>query len=251
MQKPLVVFGIASYTGAACHEFQQSMIETMAALGAAGIPSHCTYAPGDPYLSKARNGIASDFLRNFALATHLFFIDDDVGWPGAKVVEFVRRDLDVIGGVYPKKSDNPEWPMQLDLGADGLPIERAGLLRVMLAPTGFLCIKRGVIERMAATSGQYLNTVKQVNPDLHWNIFDMGCFMPDGTRPAPGQMAQFWGEDYYFCRRWRDMGGEIWIDPDITFSHRGPKAWIGNIKPSIDAWVEQKRAVAAQPEAAE
>lgn len=242
MTQPLVVFAVATYTGAACHEFQQSFVETLSVLAQRGIPSGTLTVSGDPYLSKARNRLATDFLVNWGSATHIFFLDDDIGWPGAKVADFIERDLDVIGGVYPKKSDNSEWPLQLDT-VDGMPVETGGLYRSLLAPTGFLCVKRRVMEKMAAASEQYLDTTNAANPDRHFNIFDMGWFQPDGTRPTgrPGAMGEFWGEDYYFCRRWRDMGGEVWIDPDIMFSHRGPKAWRGALKPALDLWVEQEK----------
>lgn len=247
-----VVFGIASYSGSVCHEFQGSMIETIGALARHGIPFSTITASGDPYLSKARNRLVADFLLQHGRATHLFMLDDDIGWPGAKVAEFVLRDLDVIGGVYPKKSDMPQWPMQLETTPDGLPIERGGLYRGLLAPTGFLCIARRALERMAAASEQYRDTTHPTAPPMHWNVFDMGWFMPDGSSErAPGRMGEFWGEDYYFCRRWRDMGGEIWIDPDIQFTHRGSKAWGGSFKPTLDAWIEQQSATAAQPKAAE
>lgn len=27
----------------------------------------------------------------------------------------------------------------------------------------------------------------------------------------------FTTEDYAFCQRWRDIGGQLWVDPDIDF----------------------------------
>ena len=249
--RPLVVFGIATYTGAACHEFQQSFVETLSALAAAGIPSATLTVQGDPYLSKARNRLAADFLTKWQAASHLFFLDDDIGWPGHKVAEFVQREEDVIGGIYPKKADDAQWPMQLDADKDGNLIERNGLYRAMLAPTGFLCVRRHVMEKMAATAEQYLDTTHPTAPPFHWNIFDMGWFLPDGTRPMPaaGRKGEFWGEDYYFCRRWRDMAGEIWIDPAIEFTHSGRKAWRGSLKPALDAWIAEREK--AQAKAAE
>ena len=28
-------------------------------------------------------------------------------------------------------------------------------------------------------------------------------------------------EDYAFCRRWRDLGGEIWLDAQGSLTHSG------------------------------
>lgn len=239
---PLILFAIPSYTGAPCGEFMVSWTETLGALGQAGIPSGVCWVPQDPYLSKARNKAATLFLTQWPMATHLFFLDDDIGWPAQKVVEFIRRDVDLITGVYPKKTDNLEFPAQLML-EDGKIVERDGLLKAALAPTGFMCIKRHVLEKMAARSGQYLDTTNPAATEWQFNIFDNGFFMPSGEVPTNqgGVKGEFWGEDYYFVRKWRDLGGDVWIDPDIEFTHRGSKAWRGNFKSAIVAWQEQQK----------
>jgi hypothetical protein len=36
------------------------------------------------------------------------------------------------------------------------------------------------------------------------------------------------GEDMFFCRQLVAMGEYAWIDSDVTFTHRGSKAWKGN-----------------------
>ena len=34
---------------------------------------------------------------------------------------------------------------------------------------------------------------------------------------------------------WREMGGEVWVDPNIRFTHRGSKAWEADFGDSIKA----------------
>lgn len=243
MTAPLILFGIPSFAGAPCEEFFVSWTATLSALGAAGIPSGTCMAAHDPYLGKVRNKIATEFLTQWPQATHLFFLDDDIGWPAQKVVDMIRHDVDLVAGVYPKKTDNPEYPVQLAM-EDGQPIEKNGLYKAALAPTGFMCIKRHVLERLAAKAGQYLDTTNPNASVWQFNIFDNGFFLPSGEVPLNqgGVRGEFWGEDYYFGRKWRDMGGDIWIDPDIEFSHRGSKAWRGNFNHAILAWREQQKA---------
>jgi hypothetical protein len=38
-----------------------------------------------------------------------------------------------------------------------------------------------------------------------------------------------YGEDYSFCKRWRDMGGQVWVDPSISMGHLGTKIWKGRL----------------------
>jgi hypothetical protein len=35
-------------------------------------------------------------------------------------------------------------------------------------------------------------------------------------------------EDYSFCRRWRQIGGEIWIDIASKLTHTGPYEFVGD-----------------------
>ena len=90
-------------------------------------------------------------------------------------------------------------------------------------PTGFLRIKRHVLEKMAAASTKFKSLEDGVWKD-YYNIFEMG----------PGSDGQWYGEDDAFCRKWADMGGLIWVDPDIQFTHRGTKKWTAKLLDHLD-----------------
>jgi hypothetical protein len=39
----------------------------------------------------------------------------------------------------------------------------------------------------------------------------------------------WWGEDYAFCRNWQEIGGEVWLVPNLNLNHwSGDKVWKGN-----------------------
>ena len=203
---------------------------------------------GDPYVHKARNRLASDFLTNYPDATDIFFIDDDVGWPAASALRFLQRDEDIIAGAYPKKNDNPEFPVQI-LTDDNRIVCRNGLYKAALVPTGFLRIKRHVLEACAADSGVYPEPDAGGGNVDCWDIFRTG-FVAD---ERGGKRGRWWGEDFFFSVMVRNLGFEVWLDPDIDFTHRGSKAWKGNFLPVLKEWIEANRAppAAAQAEAAE
>ena len=46
------------------------------------------------------------------------------------------------------------------------------------------------------------------------------------------------GEDYSFCRRWRDIGGKVWLDPEIKLGHIGFKTFVG----TIGSWLKDRGA---------
>ncbi len=41
--------------------------------------------------------------------------------------------------------------------------------------------------------------------------------------------VEFWGEDFVFCKRLRQLGIEIWAECNIDFQHVGMNAWNGNL----------------------
>ena len=188
-------------------------------------------------ITRGRNKIVLKFLSEEPF-THLFWIDSDIAFNPQSVFRLLLADRDVAAGVYPMKSFN--WP------AEGVPagmtrkqfettytdypfnpIEHGktrvsqyadsdGFVEVAEAPTGFMVIKRHVFTGMMKHYPE-LNYVPDGPPNnpqahLHWRFFD--CMVdPDSGR--------YLSEDYAFCRRWRDMGGKIWVDLDCKLTHLG------------------------------
>jgi hypothetical protein len=264
MSAPFVLIGIPSFRGQPEREFVVSLSETQSALAASGIGYAMTMLAGDPYLPKVRNRIVSELLHNRPNVTDFLFLDDDIGWnPATKVAELINRPEDVVCGVYPKKQDPLTFPCTLDM-VDGALVEKNGLYRAVLIPTGFLRVKRHVLEKMAAVSPRYYETSADGQQLLQWSIFEAKYVDPTlealrktdmdalshtdaiaylkralGVVP-PAEIGQWWGEDFWFAERWRDMGGEVWIDPEIAFTHRGSKAWGATFGDSIRATIKQK-----------
>ena len=268
MTQPFVFLAIPSFRGQPEREFVRSLSQTKNALSEAGINyAECLLA-GDPYLAKARDRIAADFLTNWPMATDFFFLDDDIGWPAHKVVEFVQRPQDVVVGVYPKKQDALEFPVTLELDAEDNFICDGDLYLAHLAPTGFMRIKRPVLEKLAMASPRYYETSATGERLLLWSIFharfvdlqmnalaktDLDALAHDeaiahlkrALGVTAGQdLGQFWGEDYWFTERWRDLGGKIWVDPEIEFTHRGSKAWGANFGHSVRATIARQKEAA-------
>lgn len=247
MTQPFVVLATPTFGDRPCKEYSGSLAQSLCMLSEAGIGFALIMQPGDPYLPKVRNRLVAQFLNQYPQATDLLFLDDDIGWDPIKVVEFVRRPQDIVVGAYPKKKDALEFPVTLALAADGEPIEQDGLFMCHLAPTGFMRIKRHVLEKMAMVSARYEAPDGSVGPQ--WNIFearyvdpalealrkaDLSTMSRDdaiaylrraiGVTVSP-DIGGWWGEDFWFVERWREMGGAVWVDPDIRFTHRGTKAW--------------------------
>ena len=199
-------------------------------------------------ITRSRNKMVLKFLSDETL-THLFWINFDITFTPQSVCRLLLIDRDVTAGVYPMKNFN--WP------AKGLPAgttrqqfedryteypfnpighgaERVssyadadGFVEVAEAPTGFMCIKRDVFRQMIEKYPT-LNYVPDGPPNpqanLHWLFFD--CMVdPDDGR--------YLSEDYAFCRRWRDIGGKIWVDLQCKLMHLGQHNFQGDLAESL------------------
>lgn len=91
---------------------------------------------------------------------------------------------------------------------------------------GFMLLRRSVVERMTAAAleagATYWPSAPGVQVAALWN--------GHGLASSKGR---FEGEDYSFCRRWREFGGEIFTDTPVTLGHVG--GFTDN-RAALEAW---------------
>ena len=225
-----VIFATPSLSHAVTMEFFRSYLDTSAALLSADIAHGCVQVGGCPFVDRARNQLVTEFLVQHPNATDLFFLDDDIGWPSAAVLRMLSRDEDIVAGAYPQKMDEVSFPVELDFAGNNL-TEVGGLFRALHAPTGFMRIKRRVLEAMAEKAPRYENELAPGISQMEYQIFTTGI----------GAEGKWWGEDYQFCQNAREMGFTIWVDPDIEFTHSGRKRFSGNLAATLRNWIVQNR----------
>ena len=190
-------------------------------------------------LTWSRNAIVARFRANTSY-THLVWWDADVMAGPEQVFRLLLADKDIAAGVPPIKQFN--WPK------DGVPagtsldefVARSstypffptelstdddGFAKVVYVPTGLMCIKRSVFDKLEAAY-QHLNYIPNgaANPGpksgLYWNFYD-NMIDPISRHPLT--------EDFRFCRLWIDLGGEIWADTTSQLGHLGQHLWLGNL----------------------
>lgn len=236
------VFITPCYGEVVSRNFVKSMLDLQNELWRRGLSATIEIRPGDSLVTRARNEATAGFLANSA-ATHLFWIDSDVGFTADQVFRLLLADLDVVAGAYPIKRF--EWPAQLPAGttravfnasclrypvnaangseAMSTSIDGDGFMEVSEAPTGFMVIKRGVFLRMMRELPdlQYTPDGPPTLPhrDLFYRFFDV-LVEPDTGR--------YLSEDYAFCRRWRDLGGKVFVDARAKLSHQGVYLYEGD-----------------------
>jgi hypothetical protein len=191
-------------------------------------------------ISRARNTLSAKFL-HMDDATHLMFIDADIGWEPWHLLVLLNRDVDVIGGLYPMKTMPIKWVVN---GFDGAEEGPDGFQEVSKAGTGFLLIKKGVFEKLNSHPA-----VKQYKNDIGLDpIYDqyLKTYFDTAVR-----QNRYYSEDWTFCENWRDLGGQIYMDKRILLRHSGSYVFcmenqqylLDNVGPM---YVEQERQKAEQ-----
>jgi hypothetical protein len=204
------------------------------------------FKDGDALITRARASLVAQFLDDPA-ATHLLFLDADIGFEPDQVLRLIECGADMCAAVYPiKRIDwdkvrttieaarpNPaaaalKYVFEVDdpnaVTASG------GFVKVRYAGTGFLMIRRQALERMCAQYPQLQfkrdhSIDAATASDNRFALFE--CMIAqDGT---------YLSEDFAFCKRWTDMGGEIWADLDSKLTHVGPTAFHGDLSSQFAA----------------
>jgi hypothetical protein len=200
-------------------ETQFCLLEMQRGFDRERIPHRIRYTVGDSMIPKTRNFFVADFLASDC--TDLIMLDDDLWWEDGAVQRLLRHDCDLVAGVYPKRQDPLEYPVRRLEGAALDP--KTGLLEVKYLPTGFMRITRKCLEQMTAHYSELAYTdfdcPNNIAHALFW--FELRPDEDLGTKLSP------WGEDFEFCRKWREMGGKVYLDALLKFSHIGRKRFTG------------------------
>lgn len=215
---PKVFIAVPSYTGKVDNGLLESLLCSIPKLEAAGIGFDFFMLSYNCHVDDGRNAIVRDFLRSDCDA--LVFIDADVSWDPDALVKLIKHDRDIVAGVYPKRTlHDPKFPV-MTIPGSVLQADADGLVEVAGAPTGFMKIKRHVLEKFVEVNKhrQYKGSSDGPNDPPYTLIFERE--LADGHR---------FSGDYNFCRLWRKMGGKVFVDPEMFLTHTGEVEFEGTL----------------------
>ena len=247
MEPQRIMIATPCYGGLIHEPYLRGLTSLVAQFAGAGAPINLATVVNESLITRARNELVKHFM--MSECTHLIFIDADIGFTAEDVIRLVAHDKDIVVGAYPLKGIrwsnlegtekfedaedirrrtidyvvNFQFASEEDLVAGKLDVVD-GLIQVKDAGTGFMCIKRNVIERMIeeVPNITYKKEVRFLMNDkddgVRWAIFDSEIDDEDG---------RYLSEDYLFCRRWQRLGGKVWLDPTITLNHVGTYTFQG------------------------
>ena len=254
------------YGGQLNEPYFRSVIKMMTFFNGHQIPLAFGTIANESLVTRARNVLVAYFLASDY--THLMFIDADIEFQTEDILKLYAHKKDVVVGAYPKKGvawdkirSNLTDPANKDkelsdrdmasFGSDyainfkfvdketkTIGVEN-GLIKLHDAGTGFMMISREAILKMikAYPELKYNNDVNINNADLKDHFYALFDTMIDPVD------RRYLSEDYTFCRRWQEIGGDVWLDPSISLNHYGHFCFQGNPEAiiSFGPQPEQKR----------
>ena len=206
-----VMIAAPSYDGTITVWHASALSETCKLGLAKNINVFCIYMSYDALVQRARNDIVQ--LALDSNVDDLIFIDTDVDWKPEDFFKLLEYDADIVGGVYPKKSDTEQYSVKIE--KSDLVINNQGLVEVSGLPAGFMRITKTALKKIWDASPEYTEAHKPNPIRMCFNV-------------TINSNKELVSEDISFCETWKSLGGKIYLDPNINLSHVGIKRWNGN-----------------------
>ena len=222
------------YGGMCTEGYMMSIVKLMAEFSKRNITAAIKTIGNESLISRARNALASDFLRSDF--THLLFIDSDIEFEPIQVFRLLIHNKSISCAAYPIKNINYDKIAHLqpknsdDIKKHGIeyathihnPDIKNGWFKTKYAATGFLLISHNVFER-----------ILHKNPDIRYNnqvkgygMVELYEFFPVGIDK---DTREYLSEDYYFSKLAINTGFDIWCDAKSKLTHIGTHKFEGDL----------------------
>ncbi|MGB3676110.1 MAG: hypothetical protein WA988_16890 [Candidatus Nanopelagicales bacterium] len=243
-----VYLGTPVAGGVVAHDYMHSVIAIQNHFATLGWQMQLVTQP-DGLVTRPRNAFASVVVRDDSF-THLLMLDADVVIKPEAIERMVRSGHDVVGAGVPLRQ--VEWEnvrAHLDLVPAATAAELRSISHRFAAwfepPGGARVPTDGFLPAQVIGSAALLITrdalVRLVNEDAV-AAFEFGGKGSDGEGsgwsffdPYVNSEGVYLSEDYAFCDRWRNIGGQVWVDLESRTTHVGPVAVEGAIATTLKA----------------
>ncbi|HEX4710446.1 hypothetical protein [Phenylobacterium sp.] len=213
---PSIYLATPCYGGQAHAIYMSSLLALRPACAARGVGLHVDLTGGEALIGRARAAFLAKFIES--PATHLLFIDADIGFEPRAVFRLLKAGRDVIGGLYPRKrQDRADGGMVYEVEPlpEPAPPSSGGFRPVASIGAGFLMISRPAARRMVEA---YPHLVARLG-DMHALGVAQAAMVFDSM--IDPQTGRYLPDHQAFCHRWRALGGEVWADMESGLRHVG------------------------------
>jgi hypothetical protein len=171
----------------------------------------CVFLANESILPMARNELfALAYKENYDT---MVFIDDDEYWKELALLDIILSDKDVVSLPVVNKGDK-EISFNVWLNKDFEKDESDGYIKINKCGTGFLKLSRKVLEDLWESNTELVFRNKKLK-----NICEYAY-----------ENGEFVGEDITLTKKIKELGYDIWLNPNHTVSHIGNKMYKGDFK---------------------
>ena len=171
-----------------------------------GVPTDICYLVSESMVTRARDQILAVFM-GLPQFSHVLMVDSDVEFPGEVPLRLLADACfhEIVMCAYPRKKQPIGFPLvwtpeQLAAGLEA-------------GPAGCLMVSRTAVKKLMDAHPELKYTADQPYDEHRYALFNP--FM-EGDK--------LWSEDITFCKRWRALGGSIWLNPYFDLTH-----WSGSV----------------------
>jgi hypothetical protein len=225
-----------AYDGRVHDDHARSIDNGRHALKKAGISSTRICISGDAVLPRVRNQcVAAALLTG---ADRVVMIDSDIGFDADMLVRLAAHDVDIVWAA--PQAQLKSWRDGANPRCVWRPFDNEthinahGLASAQGLATGFLCVRRGVFSALIDQGKARRYIYPGIDPKAWAHLatyFDYELAPADELNDpalaaqcdahgiAPEDRVIWEGEDYYFCKRAREIGFECFLDVGLAVRH--------------------------------
>jgi hypothetical protein len=199
-----ILFATPCYGGMVFAPHFKSAMNLKDELNRQGVEHDWLIGWNESLVHRARMEMTATFLTtSFA---SMMWLDADIDYVPEDVAKLDNMDADIAVGVYAMKKRDEQWYAAWKDGALVKNLDQfSGPIEVDFAGTGFMLIKRHVIEALAREIESYDGQNGEV-PALYMTPIINRCLR---------------SEDYFFCEIARKAGFKVVMDPSVRLGHWG------------------------------
>jgi hypothetical protein len=206
---PNILIGTPAYAGMVHIDYLSAISDYFRS----GLRFTVTTIGNESLITRARNTILSKFHADHRY-THLFFQDGDVNFSARGLLQLLDHNVDVIGAAVPLKGFNDYGERIFNVG----PClgEFGRLQEVERIGTAALLLSRRSVAALVADASRdgrtYVGAPSKAGlvKNTCYDVFQVGV-----------SGDEYLSEDFWVCRRLRQLGFAVYFDPELVTRHQG------------------------------
>lgn len=233
-----LVVGTPMYGGMCSAYYTSSLIKLKEAMIENGHKLTPIFLGNESLIQRARDKLVHLFLETDA--SHLLFCDADQEFRANDVAKMLKADKDILTGIVPMKNINWETAFEAMKKNKSNIEDYTGIfntiflkdekivdvntpIKILHGGSGFMLIKREVFEKLIPHVNYYTNGGHILGESKIYNFFEV-----------LNKDNELLSEDYSFCEKYRELGGEIYAAPWVEVGHFGTYCFRGKFSENLN-----------------